>query len=174
MFLSNNPGQKGLNFHGTCSTHCGLMTPYGERDLVNIGSGNGLLPDVCPMQCWLTGSYQWDPAKITWGQFYNHFENYLSKLSFKSPRGQWVGYYLYRAWPRTRLIRVNALRPGEVYMHKLVNIQSKYKENGISEIYFEKLSAQFLSICSGLISSNWTFSNWWKKAEKFLHSWSDK
>ena len=26
-------------------THCGLVTPYGDRDLVNIGSGNGLLPD---------------------------------------------------------------------------------------------------------------------------------
>ena len=26
-------------------THCGLVTPYGDRDLVNISSGSGLLPD---------------------------------------------------------------------------------------------------------------------------------
>ena len=26
-------------------THCGLMTPYGDEIWVNIGSGNGLLPD---------------------------------------------------------------------------------------------------------------------------------
>ena len=27
------------------STHCGLLMPYGDMDLGNIGSGNGLLPD---------------------------------------------------------------------------------------------------------------------------------
>ena len=26
-------------------THCGLVTTYGDIDLVNIGSGNGLMPD---------------------------------------------------------------------------------------------------------------------------------
>ena len=26
-------------------THCGLVTPWGDKDLVNIGSGNGLLSD---------------------------------------------------------------------------------------------------------------------------------
>ena len=26
-------------------THCGLLTPYGDMELVNIGSGNGLLLD---------------------------------------------------------------------------------------------------------------------------------
>ena len=25
--------------------HCGLVTPYGDIDLVNIGLGNSLLPD---------------------------------------------------------------------------------------------------------------------------------
>ena len=28
-----------------CSTHCGLVMPYGDIDLVNSGPGNGLLPD---------------------------------------------------------------------------------------------------------------------------------
>ena len=26
-------------------THCGLGTPYRDIEMVNIGSGNGLLPD---------------------------------------------------------------------------------------------------------------------------------
>ena len=26
-------------------THCGLVTPYDDKDWVNNGSGNGLLPD---------------------------------------------------------------------------------------------------------------------------------
>ena len=26
-------------------THCGLVTPYSNMNLVNIGSGNGVLPD---------------------------------------------------------------------------------------------------------------------------------
>ena len=29
----------------TTLTYCGLVTPYGDIYLVNIGSGNGLLPD---------------------------------------------------------------------------------------------------------------------------------
>ena len=35
--------------HGLCQfnglTHCGPLTPYGTQIPVNIGSGNGLLPD---------------------------------------------------------------------------------------------------------------------------------
>ena len=33
------------NGHLAHLTHCGLVMPYDDIDLVNIGSGNGLLPD---------------------------------------------------------------------------------------------------------------------------------
>ena len=42
-------------------THCGLLTPYGDINLVNIGSGNGLVPSGTshyPNQCWLISKVQ--------------------------------------------------------------------------------------------------------------------
>ena len=67
---------------------------------VNIGAGNGLLPDgtkQLPEQCWLIIiEVQWHSC---WGNFtrdasiinhYNLFENYMSKISLKFPMDQRV------------------------------------------------------------------------------------
>ena len=68
--------------------------------LVNCGSCNGLLPDGAKPylnQCWLiTSDVQWQSSE---GNFtrdtptinqWSYLENYLSKISLKSPRHQWV------------------------------------------------------------------------------------
>ena len=48
-------------------------------------------------QCWL--HHRWGPVTITWEEFHRRYIsnqslqlawNYLSEISFKSPRGQWV------------------------------------------------------------------------------------
>ena len=67
---------------------------------VNIGSGNGLLPDGNkPLPEPMLTDHQWSPVTFILGQFHNRclnhqhwspFENYMSKLSFNFPRGQWV------------------------------------------------------------------------------------
>ena len=44
---------------------CGLVTPYGDRDLVNIGSGYGLLPDgTKPLPEPMLTDHQWSPSDI--------------------------------------------------------------------------------------------------------------
>ena len=49
---------------------------------VNIGSGNGLLPDgTKPLP---------EPMLVKSSDINILFENYMSKISFKCPRGQWV------------------------------------------------------------------------------------
>ena len=68
--------------------------------LVNIGSGNDLLPDSTKLLPEPMLTYrQWDPVPFIWWQFYKkhisrHWlkldESYSSKMSLKSPRGQWV------------------------------------------------------------------------------------
>ena len=62
-------------------THCDPETPFGDKDRVNIGSGNGLLPDGTkalphPM---LTG-HSWGILAITWGRFRMKCSRYLSLL----------------------------------------------------------------------------------------------
>ena len=61
--------------------HCGLMMPYGDRDLVNIGSGNCLLPDgTKPLLKPMLTCHQWGPITFIWGQFH---KKYPSHQSFK-------------------------------------------------------------------------------------------
>ena len=44
-------------------THCGLVTPYGDIGLhVNIGSGNGLLPDCTKLLLYLKYTPGWFQA----------------------------------------------------------------------------------------------------------------
>ena len=46
-------------------THCGLVMLYGDRDLVNFGSGNGLLPDgTKPLPEPMLTDHQWSPSDI--------------------------------------------------------------------------------------------------------------
>ena len=68
---------------------------------VNIGSGNGLVPDSTkPLPEPMLTNHQWSPVTFRSGQFHkrclnhqsNPFENYMSKISFNFPRGQWVNY----------------------------------------------------------------------------------
>ena len=89
-------------------THCGLVTTYGVRYLSQHWirtSGNGLLPDgTKPLpEAMLTyhhtvqrhsseGNFTINTSAIN---HWNYLENYLSKISFKSPRGQWVKTQVY-------------------------------------------------------------------------------
>ena len=67
---------------------------------VNIGSGNGLLPDSTkPLPEPVLTYHMCGPVTLIWGQFHyrylshwplNQLENYSSKIDFESPRGQWV------------------------------------------------------------------------------------
>ena len=67
---------------------------------VNIGSGNGLLPDgTKPLPEPMLTDHLWSPVTFILGQFhkrcFNHQSlksiwNYKSKISFKFPWGQWV------------------------------------------------------------------------------------
>ena len=45
LTLTLRPEQNGRHFAYGMLTHCCLVTPYGAKIWVNIGSGNGLLPD---------------------------------------------------------------------------------------------------------------------------------
>ena len=77
------------------------MTPYGDIYIwVNTGSGIGLLPDgTKPLPEPMLISHQWGSVAFIWEQFckrcisYQSQKlawNYLSKMTVKSPRGQWV------------------------------------------------------------------------------------
>ena len=67
---------------------------------VNIGPGNGLLPDgTKPLPEPMLTCHKYGPVTFIWGQFHkrylshwplNQLENYSSKIYFESPRGQWV------------------------------------------------------------------------------------
>ena len=79
----------------------GLLTPYGNIDEVNIGPGNGLLPDsIKPLPEQMLTYLQQGPATFFWQQFYIKYINHQSqkiarkwpKFSFQFPRGQWVNY----------------------------------------------------------------------------------
>ena len=68
---------------------------------VNIGSGNGLLPDgTKPLPEPILTDHQWSPVTFILGQYHkrclNHqslkSENCMSKILFKFPSGQWVNY----------------------------------------------------------------------------------
>ena len=63
-------------------THGGLATPYGDRTLVNIGSGNGLLPDgTQPLPEPMLTDHQWSPMTSILGQFHKRYLNYQSLKS---------------------------------------------------------------------------------------------
>ena len=58
---------------------------------VNIGLCNGFLPDgTKPLPVPMLTDHQWSPKDASIINHWNPFENYISKISFKFPRGQWV------------------------------------------------------------------------------------
>ena len=69
---------------------------------VNIGSGNGLLPDgTKPLPETMLTYHQWSPKTFTWKKFHERSPNHqslkwtwkpLTKTLLKSPRGQWVKF----------------------------------------------------------------------------------
>ena len=60
-------------------THYGLFTPYGDRDRVNIGPGNGLLPDgTRPLPEPVLTDHQWSPVTFILGQFHKRCLNHQS------------------------------------------------------------------------------------------------
>ena len=82
---------------------------------VNIGSGNGLLPDgTKPLPEPMLTAHQWSPVTFILGQFYkrslNHqspkdlLENYMSKILFKFPRGQWVNHHMIGVYPSVAIL----------------------------------------------------------------------
>ena len=67
---------------------------------VNIGSGNGLLPaGTKPLPEPMLSYHRSGPVIFIWAPFHKRYlrhqslklaRNYLSKISFKPPRGQWI------------------------------------------------------------------------------------
>ena len=109
---------------------------------VNIGSGNGLLPDgTKPLPEPMLTDHQWSPVTFILGQFHKRCLNHQSlksvwkliksKISFKFPRGQWV---------------IIPLRP------------YKYLENLVEDAGTVKLKS-YLSLGPVNIFPN--FSPWW-------------
>ena len=84
--------------------NCQLILAYrhhmATKIWVNIGSGNSLLPDgTKPLPETMLTDHQWSPVTFILGQFHKGCHNhqslksiwkYISKISFKFPRGQWV------------------------------------------------------------------------------------
>ena len=71
-------------------SHSGQVTPYGDTIRVNIGSGNGLLPDgtkllAAPM---LT-DHQWGPVTFISGQFHKRCVNHQSLKSTTYLKFDW-------------------------------------------------------------------------------------
>ena len=67
--------------HKSIITHCGLVMPYSEI-WVNIGSGNGLLPDgTKPLPEPMLTDHQWSPVTFILGQFHKRCLNHQSLKS---------------------------------------------------------------------------------------------
>ena len=64
---------------GGALTHYGQVTPYGVIELVNIGSGNGLvLSSTKPLPEPMMTYHQWGLVAFTCGQFHEKNSRYLS------------------------------------------------------------------------------------------------
>ena len=80
--------------------HCGPVGHIAIWICVNMGSGDGLVPDgTKPLPKPMLTSHQWSSVANTWKQFHgkcpsyifcNKFENYTFKITATSPRVQWV------------------------------------------------------------------------------------
>ena len=74
--------------------HCSLVTPYGDRDIFTIASGNGLLPHSTKLlpESMLT-SRQWDCLAFGWGHFTETILDITYPKVLASPKAQWVNRY---------------------------------------------------------------------------------
>ena len=97
-------------------THCGLVMPYGRVSFhfltqiwVNIDSGNDLLPDgTKPLPEPMSTSLSRHSVALTWETISQVLINLICnmclkitiflKITFKSPRGQWVKLPFSYAW----------------------------------------------------------------------------
>ena len=104
IFFPGKPTNKPL-------THCGLVMPYGNisgSTLVQVMACCLAAPSHYMNQCWLVISgFQLHPCQDNFTTYnlstnqQNEFENYLYKISFRFPRGEWVIWtYLpkYKFW----------------------------------------------------------------------------
>ena len=87
-------------------THCGLVMPYGDRSgstLAQVMACCLTAPSHCLNQYWLIISkVQWHSSECNFRRdtsaisHWNQLQNYLPKILFKSPRGQWVNPSFFR------------------------------------------------------------------------------
>ena len=71
-------------------SHWGLLTPYGDIDLVNTGSGNGLSPDgTKPLPEPVLTYHQWSLMAFIWGLFHRKCLKYITVA--------WVWIILYHS-----------------------------------------------------------------------------
>ena len=97
-------------------THCGLITPYCNIGLSQIGWGNCLF---CANQCWLLingfwGMYMTDFPENTWYQFVRWSENYNFQITAASPKCQWNSMSRPSTWKKATkhiyYFKINAVR----------------------------------------------------------------
>ena len=80
-----------LMYHGL--THCDLVTPCGDKDRVNIGSDNGLLPynnKTLPKLVYICSLAFTLLIAISLQVLMNIMPNMCSEIIITFPRGQWV------------------------------------------------------------------------------------
>ena len=68
-------------------THCGIVTSYGDRDRVNIGSGNDLLLNgTKPLPEPMLTLHYWGSVAVIWEQFHSYYsEESVWKLMLDLP-----------------------------------------------------------------------------------------
>ena len=97
------PGANELNFTGYFTiysndslTHCGLVTPYGDMEIwVNIGSGNGLLPDGTKPLPEPMLTYQWGPVTFIPGQNHKYLSCQSLDLAWAFPGASELNFISY-------------------------------------------------------------------------------
>ena len=92
-------------------THCGLVTPYGDRVWVNIGPGNGLLPDgTKPLPEPILIYHQRCSVALTWEQFHlKLMRNICSKIILLKLLQHLPGANVLTHWGRVTHICVSKL-----------------------------------------------------------------
>ena len=130
-------------------THCGLVTSYGN------GSGSTLAQVMaCYLtslshylnQCWLIisevhyqGSFTRDASSVN---DYNLFETYISKISFKFLRGQWVKITL-TPKPPTHIPQGPMILEPEKYGSTIIIIIFKFMVQNDSSVFLCEISPRF-------------------------------
>ena len=94
--------------------NCGLVTPYGDRDLGQVMACFLMAPSHYLNQCWLIISdVQWHSYQDK-HQSLKSVLNYISTISSKFPRGQWVKVNKFMRCP---ICYINMLRWLKIKCH---------------------------------------------------------